>query len=543
MNKLFLYSIAAMLLCIFISGCSYYRYTANKKPAKYTPSKPGTWKELDSANILVIHYKNEVKEVYNIAYDDQSKTIKGDLRPFEGRGLYYYNKVMKKGGGVAKSKRRSSEFSTTRQVHFFINQPTVSDSSKMQFAVTDISRIDVSKHATGLNILVPLGVGLASVAVGTGVFLLIVCNCPHVYVNDGAELKLTNSIYTGAKAPQLERFDHKLMPDYFADSTGYTLNIVNELNEDQYTNMVELVVAVHEKDVEVLADKDGQIHSISRPQLPVEAKDNAGKNIIRELSAPDGISYSFNADSASDLINAYLQFAIPEQTTGYGKLVLRLRNTPWSGFVYHQFSSLFGKNYARWVRKNKNTSKEEREKWIREQGIKLQIEMKTANGWHKAGEVDLVGEINFNSIVIPLQVAAGTKKLELRLRSGFMFWELDYAAVDFAPETKTNILVLKPQAAKGEAGQDYLQALRYDDDEYMQHVGERASTKVSFTTLPVNAALKRTIILRSKGYYTSREQFAGKTYRKELKKFKVPGQLSRFSRKLYEDAMLRLVMN
>lgn len=158
-------------------------------------------------------------------------------------------------------------------------------------------------------------------------------------------------------------------------------------------------------------------------------------------------------------------------------------------------------------------------------------------------EIDLIGETNFNSIVVPLKITAGSKLLDLRLRTGFMFWELDYAAIDYSPEVKIETQVLKPVAAKGDKGQDYLQQLSYDDNSYMEHLGEKASTSVTFTNLLLNPALQRTIILRSKGYYTSKEEFTGKTYRKELKKFKNPGELSKFSQSLYNDLYERTAKN
>ncbi|QNA44676.1 hypothetical protein [Lacibacter sediminis] len=542
MKEILIKAIAFVLWSATICSCSYYRYTANTKLDDYNQNKNKEWSQLDAYNILVVHLQNEMKEIYNVEVDEKTKILKGSIRPFDGNGLKYYNKVMMRGGGVAKSKIRAEEFETTKQIHFFVNKAERPDSNRIQFPISDITRIDVSKHATGLNILLPVGIGLTGLAITGGIVALIACNCPHVYVDNGTTQELTNSMYTGAKAPQLERFDYKQLPDYFADSSSYTLNIVNELNEDQYTNMLELMVAVHAKDVEVIADKEGRLHTIKQPQLPMHAEDNGGNNILKEIAQPDATAYKFNADSISKFSEAYLQFAVPELQPQNGKLLIRLRNTRWSGYVYHQFSSLFGKNYSKWIAHNKDKSKEEREQWMREQGILLQVEIKTAQGWQSAGEVDLVGETNFNSMVIPVNIPAGSKMLEVRLRTGFMFWELDYAAIDFTPNANIEMQVLKPSTAVGEDGEDFVQALSFDDGIYMEHLGVKSSTKVKFAALPTNTEQKRTLILRSKGYYTSKEEFAGKTNRKELKKFKDPGELSRFSRKLYQDVMNRTAM-
>lgn len=531
--------IAWLLFSATVSGCTFYRYAKNKESSNYYQSNIASrWKELDRTNYLVVHYDGSMKELYNVQYSEGSKEVSGNLRPLSGQALELYNKVIVDSDGISRRGIRKDR-SAVKQIHFFVKNAATPDSSSMRFLVSEIEKVDVSDHASALNILLPLGISAAAI----GIFLAIACNCPHVYVDNGTSQELTNSMYTGAKAPQLERFDYKQMPDYFSSSSNYNVNIVNELNEQQYTNMLELMVAIHPKDVQVFADKQGRLFTIQQLQQPLLATDINGRTIMSEIRQADLQPYKFNTATNARFSEAYMQFAVPEQQPEQAKLLVRLRNTSWSGFVYHQFSSLFGKNYSRWVEKNKNISKEEREKWMREQGIQMQVEMKTDKGWQVIDEIDLIGETNFNSIVVPLNIPAGSKLLDLRLRTGFMFWELDYAAIDYSPEVKIETQVLKPFTAKGDKGQDYLQQLSYDDNSYMEHLGEKASTSVTFTNLLLNPALQRTIILRSKGYYTSKEEFTGKTYRKELKKFKNPGELSKFSQSLYNDLYERTAKN
>lgn len=531
--------IAWLLFSATVSGCTLYKYSNNKQNSSYYQSDIASrWKQLDRTNYLVVHYGGSMKELYNVQYTDGSKEVSGNLRPLSGQALELYNKVIADRDYISRRGLRNDR-SAVQQIHFFVKNAVTPDSSSMRFLVSDIEKVDVSDHASALNVLLPLGLTLGAI----GIFLAIACNCPHVYVDNGSTQELTNSMYTGAKAPQLERFDYKQMPDYFSSSSNYNVNIVNELNEQQYTNMLELMVAIHPKDVQVFADKEGRLFTIQQLQQPLLATDINGRTIMSEIRQPDLQPYKFNTATNARFSEAYMQFAVPEQQPELAKLLVRLRNTSWSGFVYNQFSSLFGKNYSRWVEKNKNVSKEEREKWMREQGIQMQVEMKTDKGWQVIDEIDLIGETNFNSMVIPLNIPKGSKLLDLRLRTGFMFWELDYAAIDYSPEVKIETQVLKPVAAKGDKGQDYLQQLSYDDNSYMEHLGEKASTSVTFSNLLLNPALQRTIILRSKGYYTSKEEFTGKTYRKELKKFKNPGELSRFSQSLYNDLYERTAKN
>ncbi len=542
MTKIFLKAITGLFLTAIISGCAYYKYTKNRQDKYYKSDKPDQWKELDKRNILVVHSGSTLKEIYDVTLNKETNVITGNIRPLDATAMYYYNKIMQDEDSIARREKKRVSKIATKQVHFFLKKAEIPDSTTMKFVLSDIEKVDVSEQAD-VNILINLGIAAGIAAVGGGVFLLIACNCPHVYVDNGSGLQMNNSMYTGAKAPQLERFDYKQLPDYFKDSSSFSLSIVNELNENQYTNMLELMVAVHTENVEIVADKQGSLHTIQAPQLPVQAADNNSNSILKDVSLSDKISYKFNADNKSELSEALLTFKTPEDKPLHGKLILRLRNSPWSAHVYHEFITLFGKNYSKWVEKNKDQTKEKRELWMREQGILLQVEVKTDKGWQSAGEVDLMGEANFNSIVVPVKIPPSSKNLEIRLRSGFMFWELDYAAVDFSPNQKIEIQKLKPQSATGSDGQDFTQALSFDDDLYMEHMGKESSTKVTFKSLHTNPELKRTLILRSKGYYISKDEFTGKTHLKELKKFKNPGQLSRFSRDLYFDIINRTAKN
>lgn len=543
MNQLYYKVLIGMFLTATISGCAYYKFTKNNQAEYYRSDKPAQWAKLDKRNILVVHFGNTLKEIYDVTLNKETNVITGNIRPLDATAIYYYNKVMQNEEGEIES-RKKNRFSkiATKQVHFFLKNAGESDSTNMKFVLSDIERVDVSEQAD-VNILINLGIAAGITTVAGGVFLLIACNCPHVYVDKGSGLELNNSMYTGAKAPQLERFDYKQMPDYQTGSSNYTLSVVNELNEKQYTNMLELMVAVHKENVEVIADEQGHLHSIQNPQAPVQALDNGGNNILSSLSVRDKSSYKFNTDSMSAFSEVYLTFNVPDERPTGGKLILRLKNPTWSGYVYHEFSSLFGKYHSKWVEQNKKKTKEEMELWMKEQGIQLQVEVKTDQGWQGVADVDLVGETNFNSIVVPVKLSPTSKKLEVRLRSGFMFWDLDYAAIDYSSDQDLEIHVLKPQSAKGNGGQDYTQALSFDDKIYMEHSGGKASTQITFTSLPTKQGLKRTLILRSKGYYLSNYEFTGKTYRKELKKFRNPGELSRFSRDLYFDIINRTAKN
>ena len=69
----------------------------------------------------------------------------------------------------------------------------------------------------------------------------------------------------------------------------------------------------------------------------------------------------------------------------------------------------------------------------------------------------------------------------------------------------------------------------------MKHLGMDSSTELIFKGLPVSPEMERTVVLRAKGYYISKQEYLGKVERAKLKNFKNPGELSRFSQELYQN--------
>ena len=499
---------------------------------------------MENNNHIVIHAGSEMYKIYSIKYDEETDTISALSKPFDGAPLDYYYKVIEKRGGVAHRKHKESKKSDVQQIHLFITGYEQLNDSRIAFSKNDIFQVDASKNAVFLNALVTTGIIGGSAVVGGIGLLFILCGCPHVYLDNGNEMVYNNTLFTGAKAVQLERNDYKEIPDFDPSSESYSFQIVNEEKEDQYTNLVQLTSILHPSNVEVFSDKNGNLYSISDLQSPISAKEENGVSILNYINERDQYTYGFDADTIDGLAAIHLQFN--NQVEGKkANLLIRAKNTIWSGYVYDEFNSLFGKNHAKWVKMNEDKSKAEREKWMREQGIKLLVDIKVNNEWRTYDEVELVGEASLNQIVIPVEAELVEKNMEFRIRTGFRFWELDYVGIDFSEQIDLKVNHHKPAEAIGNNGEDFAEELSYDDELYMKHElkTELNKTHVLFDDLPVDSTMKRTLILKSKGYYVPKSDYTGRTQRKKLQKFTDPGELSRFSRSLYDDVMQKMAAN
>jgi hypothetical protein len=76
----------------------------------------------------------------------------------------------------------------------------------------------------------------------------------------------------------------------------------------------------------------------------------------------------------------------------------------------------------------------------------------------------------------------------------------------------------------------------------MQHLNPGDSTSIQFNGIETFDGQKRTIFLRSKGYYLPQKEFAGKLQRQELTELNVDGGLSIYSRKLYNEFFLNYTL-
>lgn len=521
--------ILVTILSIVIGGCTFYRHYDTEYNPAFDFKGQSEWQKLDADNVLVVHLPDgSLRELYDLQYDEALKTFTCRHRAFEGKPLAYYNKVMEGFDDVALRNAGGKSRVAVRQIHFFLKDPLPMSEETVTFTQQDILGITAMKNASGLNFLASMGY----TAVGFGIFLMIACNCPHAYIDAPEGQLLNNTMFTGAKAPQLERWDYKPVQDIYPEAGELQMYIRNEDEEDQFTNAVHLLAVLHAADVQVLTDQNGALHTIQDPRTPLKATDDAQQDILEKISTRDNNAYTFDQSVGNTLSTAALTFAIPAQQE-QGKLVLRLKNTRWSGFVYNEFNALFGRNHDKWVEMNRDKPRAEREQWMRDQGIQLLVEQKRNGQWELVQSLELIGDLAYSELVVPLQLIQGNAEAEFRLRTGFNFWELDYAAMDYSVDQPVEVTTIRPRSAIGSSGLDHTVAVQEDDDQYMVSADAEKEMVITFDQLPVQPGMERSLFFASKGYYISHRTYSGKTERETLQQFYTPGALSAFSRELY----------
>jgi hypothetical protein len=532
-HSLFNRSIAVVLIISLLQSCNYYKLTT----ANIAVSTSAEVITKNQSNYIIVHLGDNIWQLDGAIIT--TETVTGYLSKMTPKAAEYYRKAVEDNN--YRVEKDNTDFIS--QLHLHVEQFKKSDNT-VTFKTSDITKIDVMKMDGALTTLSKVATPLLIIAGAVGafaIFLAVVCGCPHAYTFDGTSYHYNNTLFTGATSENMERDDYKGMPDYNPESEDYSMIIKNEENEIQYTNLLELIVVNHNSDVDVVTDQNGTIYALKNQIQPTTILDDNGADLANILAYNDDLGHSFDNSGESDYKNVYATFNKPEDASN-AKLVLKATNTRWSGFVHKEFSKLFGKYYDNWVKKNHKKSKDEVMASLKKTGIPMVVSVKKGNQWIDIETIDLIGEVNYNSLVVPIDASLlEGEQIEVRIRSGFMFWDLDYVNIDFTPTTELDVQHLSPTSVTG-TNSNHQAALSNDDDLYMEHLRTGDSANILFTGLKP-AAANRTIFLHSKGYYIFQEVYEGKLQTNELAKINKDAGMSAYSERLFNKVFLNYAIN
>lgn len=359
-------------------------------------------------------------------------------------------------------------------------------------------------------------------------------SCPFVYADNPDGRVFEGELYSGATYPQLERHDWLPMPHLQATGQTYRLAIANKVKEAQHTNLLELVAIDHPEQTEVLFDKYGRLHTLANPQAPVKATSLEGEDVLYQIARQDSFIYlgtpNNNTADASDGI--VLQFQRPGHAQS-AKLVINAKNSMWLDHAHGLMLDKFGDRAAN-IRENfLQKSAADLHQWALKQNIPLSVWMETApDKWERVDYFNLSGPMALKRDVLALDLSkVKGDQIRIKLGYGFMFWEIDYVALDFSPDQTVEVQNLAPISAITQDGADLSAALRSDDADYYHQPNIGDEAMVVFPAPPLKNGYQRSLILHAKGHYQIlRDPKPGNPSLRELKKFRNPHAFPIFAR-------------
>ena len=533
-----------LVACInLFMGCHRY-FKPVEMPAPTVETKQSTIKKLSVQNRYFILRKGiHSYALSNIILDQEKMTMTANLSGVPDVHQLYLDQTKTK-HTYSKAK---GQFVVLTEVHLFTGDTTAIDSlTSYTFPLADVQKIDViefdqqktnTSYTWGI-IGITLGVVLVVLLIAAATYDPYVptptpteSSCPYVSTFNGKDYQLQGEIYSGAIYSTLQKEDY--LPLQIKPVNGeYRIKISNELEEVQHTDFADLMVVDHDANVQMLIDPVGKLYSISLPQVPVSATLNNKTDMTQEMKYKDNRSCLFNnGTNAKPLEDLYISFK-NDSRKKQGKLVLSARTSTWLNYLHNEFSRGFGSYYNKWIEEQEKRPAGEIEKWMAEQNIPLTVSVKTPEGWKEIQQIKPIGPLLNRDIVIPADLP-DAETAEFRISGGYMFWELDYAAMDYSANTDFTVTNIKPYEAVNEKGVNVLNELLNADKKYLYQPTVGDSTIIKYRSIAGKEGMAQSIFLHSSGYYKQVRDFKGAPKVRFLKSFEQPGTLSAFSRQKF----------
>ena len=545
-KKIFAFILLIACFNLFI-GCFNRFYIPVRTTSNTIEAKESTLKKLEQEDRYFILRKGAYSyAMSNVMLDETKMELTADLGSVPAIHRLY---IQSKPANFRYSKGKKQQV-VLKEVHLYSNDNTSIDTSK-QFTLplANIEKIEVlefderrttNSYVWG-TIGTTLGVGLAILAIAALTYTpppppptTEITSCPYISSFDGNEFSLQGEIYSAAIYPSLQKED--FLPLKMQPFKGnWCIKISNDLKETQHTDFANLMIAEHSKDVRLLIDPQGKIRSVAKLQSPLTARLNNKKDVGKELMYEDYKSCLFNdGNGERNTEDLYLNFKNEEKHTK-GKLVLKARSSSWFLYVYDEFTKGFGSYYNKWIKKEQKKPVSELNKWTEEQHIPLTISVKTAEGWKQINEIKTIGPLLNREVVIPLDLPV-SDQAEVEISSGYMFWELDYAGIDYSEDANFSVNEIQPYEAINEKGMDVLTELKSADKKFLVQPNVGDSTILKYKMVPAKTGMAQTFFLHTSGYYDHPRYPAGSPKVAFLKSFEKPGAMSAFSKRKFFEA-------
>jgi hypothetical protein len=381
--------------------------------------------------------------------------------------------------------------------------------------------------------------GFIAIAAGLAALIIVATksSCPFVYVGDGEDYTFTGEMYGGAIYPSLERDDYMPLPDFKPVDGQYHLRIANQLLEKQYTNLANLMIIEHPISSNVLLDKNGGIQTITNPDRPVISHSSTNRNVQSLISEKDSIAYLFNEDvnDGNDLSGLILSFNKPKNSKS-AKLILNAKNSFWLDYAYGKFNEQFGTYFNTFAEKQKKVKSKKLNQWSLEQNIPLSVYIETESGWEFVDFFNSIGPLASRDIVMPIDLSrVKGENVNIKLECGFMFWEVDYAAMDFSENIPVKLSRITSTSAIDEKGNNVSALIATSDNKYLfqPEIGNVATIQYAAPT-PLDGNTQ-SVFLHSRGYYEYIRNYENLPNIFTLQSFKEKGGFTRFSKNQYNE--------
>ena len=513
------------------TGCSYYK--VREVPATRDDMASHIREFNDQRNYAII---NESWHLKNLSINEDTKTLSGIAGSISPQ--HHSDKIRT----IKKTYRfKVKQREPFNELHFTVvseNMPVMGDSVTIPF--TKIEAITVNDRNTGRAVLNVMAGTIGTLFAVTLIIAALKSSCPFVYTKNGDEYVFQGELFPGTLTPGMQHPDYLPLPGFLPDGSSYSVMVTNELREKQYTDLLQLWVVDHEIHTKVLLDDKGDIQTFSNLFPPQKIYNESGRVGPEAFEAIDGRAYTFNNELATthSTRELILHFDRPP-AAGHASLLLTAKNSLWLDYIFGKFNEQFGAYYNKFQKDQQQLSAEKTRQWVEEQDIPLSVYLKTDKGWELVKKIQTVGPMANRDLGIELELGrVSSQNVAVKLVCGFMFWELDYAAIDYGEDhTQTRLTKITPYLALDENNTDVTSLLSSVDEQYLVQPERGNAVTVNFHADNQPAGTTRSVFLVNQGYYNYVRDYKGIPDFNRLKSFRDKNAFTRFSENSYNSIL------
>ncbi|MCF7567651.1 hypothetical protein L3X37_04635 [Sabulilitoribacter arenilitoris] len=512
-------------------SCSY--FTVKNVPT----TKETLVKEIKTFNetkkYVVIHSINNSWHLDNMVINEDEQNISGTITPINFEHQYQKSRESKR---VHRYKQKITK--PLDEIHFYLKSARAFEFNKtVNIALSDIESISVNDKNTGRTIANIALTKVGTVFVAALLYAALKSSCPFVYIKNGEKYDFMGELYPGIITANMQVDDYLPLTSFSANTGEYVLKVTNQLKEIQHTDMLQLQVINHGKDVKVILDAKGQVQTFKNIEAPTKVILGDGSHSKTEVLKKDNVYYGFNTlKQTSDATRSVTFTFSKKEDNNKAKLYLTAKNSVWLDYIFGKFNEKFGMYYGTFQKEQQYLSADEMNKWANAQNIPLSIYLKTRHGWKLVEQIKTVGPMATRdmAVAINLDEVEGAK-VQIKLETGFMFWEVDYVGMDFSDNIDLSINQISPSEAIDQNGNNVTSFLLENDKKYFTQPNMGDEVIVKFSAEKPEPGLTQTVFLKNRGYYNYIRDYKGVPDFEKLQGFREDNTFTRFSEKAYFD--------
>ncbi len=525
-------SIAFSLAILNLSvSCSY--YTVKNVPiTKESVSKQ--IKEFNqSEKYVIVHSDSLLWHLDEMVINEDTQTISGIIKPTTAEHQYKKTRDTKRVHRYSNSKK-----DPLNEIHLNLkSSSSFQIYDNIDLPLAQIESISVNDKNTGRAVANVLLSTVGTLFIALLLYAALKSSCPFVYIKNGKGFDFLGELYPGTITANMQKDDYLPLPNFKPGDDTYILKIANYLKEIQYTDCVQLIMFNHDKNIEVLLDSEGEPQTFKNIISPSHVfLDDGSKNMEPALKKDNNV-YAFNTTVKTDNSSRNITFEFDKPNhTEEAKLYLTAKNSVWLDYIFGKFNEQFGIYYNTFQKKQQEVSKDSIKNWYEGQSIPLSVYLKINKDWKLVEKLNTVGPMAMRNLVVPLHLKGiNQDKIEIKLETGFMFWEIDYVGVDFTENIDLKPEYVKPSKAVNQLGKDVTDLLSNQDNTYLVQPNIGDEVTVSFSVEKPNKALSQSVFLKNRGHYNYIRDYKGIPDFEKLKTFRQDNTFTKFSEKAYFD--------